>query len=98
MNPNEKLPPGVARDDGTDRRAATDDILSEALAKRLSYDKAAAIAGVSSRTAARRMQDPEFRAMVHHRRQDWHRRSPPSSLNSPRLLSRRSSRAFRPWT
>ncbi len=70
MNPNEKLPPGVARDDGTDRRTATDDILSEALAKRLSYDMAAAVAGVSNRTVVRRMKDPEFRAMVQHRRQD----------------------------
>jgi hypothetical protein len=50
------------------RRAAQDEILIAALAAGESYSAAAKIAGITSRTVARRMADPAFASEVSRRR------------------------------
>lgn len=50
------------------RRAAQDEVIVDALASGLPYAKAGELAGVTSRTVARRMQDPVFTALVSQRR------------------------------
>lgn len=54
--------------DDQQRRAAQDDILVEALASGLPYREAGELAGVTSRTVARRMTDPGFVRRVSERR------------------------------
>ena len=50
------------------RRAAGDDVLLDALAAGLSYVEAGALAGVSARTARRRLTDPDFASHLARRR------------------------------
>ncbi len=52
------------------RRRASDEMLVEALASGLSYADAGVLGGVTARTVARRMADPEFAALVNRRRRD----------------------------
>lgn len=52
-------------------REATNEILIEALASGRSYTQAGELAGVTSRTVARRMADPAFARQVSERRAAW---------------------------
>ncbi len=53
-----------SRDELVDRRAGQDELIVAALAAGRSYTEAGEIAGVSSRTVARRMSDPAFARLV----------------------------------
>lgn len=52
------------------RRSAQDELIVEALASGRSYEQTAGVAGVSARTVARRMTDPEFAGLVAARRDE----------------------------
>jgi hypothetical protein len=56
--------------DGAGRREASDEILVEGLAAGLSFVQAGDLAGVSSKTVQRRLQDPEFARRVSRRRDE----------------------------
>lgn len=51
---------GSERPDRLSRRDAADEILTEALAAGLTYEQAGVLAGVTSRTVARRHAEPSF--------------------------------------
>ena len=57
--------------EGDARRLARDEVLISAIAQGASYSEAAAQARCTSRTVARRMTEPVFRAQVDERRSEW---------------------------